>query len=110
VLMLVLSIVLLGSLTDKRNKTKIMYIDLGAGCIATVWYEGLRRPVAFSGNELLYDWLHWSRRRIANMQSRSVRVDRVRRSRRSSKLYRIRKRRFEHAINTMVKTIPMIVY
>jgi len=43
------------SLTNNKSN-KIMYIDLGVRCIATVWYEGLRRPVAFSGNELLYDW------------------------------------------------------
>ncbi len=90
---------------NKTNKTnKIMYIDLGVRCIATVWYEGLKQPVAFSGNELLYDWWYWSRR-IAEIQSKLARINRVRRSRRLSKLYRIRKRRFKHAINTMVKTI-----
>jgi len=58
------------SLTNNNNNNKsnkIMYIDLGVRCLATVWYEGLKQPVAFSGNELLYDWLHWSSsRRIAN--------------------------------------------
>jgi len=39
------------------------------------------------------------------MQSRSARINRVRRSRRLCRLYKIRKRRFKHAINTMVKTI-----
>jgi len=41
------------SLTNNKTN-KIMYIDLGVRCLVTVWYEGLRRPVAFSGNELLY--------------------------------------------------------
>ena len=97
----IISIALLESL----NKTnKIMYIDLGVRCLATVWYEGLKQPVAFSGNELLYDWLHWTRR-TASMQSRSARINRVRRSRRLCRLYRIRKRRFKHAIDAMVKII-----
>jgi len=36
---------------------------------------------------------------------RSARINRVRRSRRLCRLYRIRKRRFKHAIDSMVKTI-----
>jgi len=94
------------SLTDKSNKTtKRLYIDLGVRCLATIWYEGLKQPVAFSGNELLADWWYWSSRRIAEEQSRLARVNNVKRSRMLSKLYRIRQRRFKHAINAMVKTI-----
>jgi putative transposase len=91
------------SLTDS-NETRRLYIDLGVRCLATVWYEGLKQPVAFSGNELLADWWYWSRR-IAEEQCRLARVNNANRSRRLSKLYRIRQRRFKHAINAMVKTI-----
>jgi putative transposase len=86
------------------NETKRLYIDLGVRCLATVWYEGLKQPIAFSGNELLYDWWYWSRR-IAEEQSRLAKINNANRSRRLSKLYRIRQRRFKHAINAMVKTI-----
>jgi putative transposase len=93
---------------ESLNKSnKIMYIDLGVRCVATVWYEGLKQPIAFSGNELLADWWYWSRR-IANIQSRLARINKVRKSRRLSKLYRIRQRRFKHAINAMVKTIGSV--
>ena len=94
------------SLIDDSNKTtKRLYIDLGVRCLATVWYEGLKQPIAFSGRRLLADWWYWSSRRIAEEQSRLVKVNNVKRSRRLSKLYRIRQRRFKHAINAMVKMI-----
>jgi putative transposase len=93
------------SLIDDSNKTtKRLYIDLGVVNIATVWYEGLKQPIAFSGNELLADWWYWSRR-ITEEQSRLAKINNVKRSRRLSKLYRIRQRRFKHAINAMAKTI-----
>jgi putative transposase len=94
------------SLTNKSNKTtRRLYIDLGVRCLATVWYEGLKQPIAFSGNELLADWWYWSSRRIAEEQCRLARVNNANRSRRLSKLYRIRQRRFKHAVNAMVKMI-----
>jgi putative transposase len=92
------------SLTNKSNKTKRLYIDLGVVNIATVWYEGLKQPVAFSGRRLLADWWYWSRR-ISEEQSRLAKINNANRSRRLSKLYRIRQRRFKHAINAMVKMI-----
>jgi putative transposase len=93
------------SLIDDSNKTtKRLYIDLGVVNIATVWYEGLKQPVAFSGRRLLADWWYWSRR-ISEEQSRLAKINNANRSRRLSKLYRIRQRRFKHAINAMVKTI-----
>jgi putative transposase len=93
------------SLTNKSNKTtRRLYIDLGVVNIATVWYEGLKQPVAFSGRRLLADWWYWSRR-ISEEQSRLAKINNANRSRRLSKLYRIRQRRFKHAINAMVKMI-----
>ena len=94
------------SLTDESNKTtKRLYIDLGVRCLATVWYEGLKQPIAFSGNELLADWWYWSSSRISEEQSRLAKINNANRSRRLSKLYRIRQRRFKHAINAMAKMI-----
>jgi putative transposase len=93
------------SLTNKSNKTtKRLYIDLGVVNIATVWYEGLKQPIAFNGRRLLADWWYWSSR-ISEEQSRLVKINNANRSRRLSKLYRIRQRRFKHAINAMAKTI-----
>jgi len=93
------------SLTNKSNKTtRRLYIDLGVVNIATVWYEGLKQPIAFNGRRLLADWWYWSRR-ITEEQSRLAKINNVKRSRRLSKLYRIRQRRFKHAINAMAKTI-----
>jgi putative transposase len=93
------------SLTDDSNKTtKRLYIDLGVVNIATVWYEGLKQPIAFNGRRLLADWWYWSRR-ITEEQSRLAKINNANRSRRLSKLYRIRQRRFKHAINAMAKTI-----
>jgi putative transposase len=93
------------SLTDSNKTTRRLYIDLGVRCLATIWYERLKQPIAFSGNELLYDWWYWSSRRIAEEQIRLARINNANRSRRLSKLYRIRQRRFRHAINAMVKMI-----
>jgi putative transposase len=93
------------SLTDDSNKTtRRLYIDLGVVNIATVWYEGLKQPIAFNGRRLLADWWYWSSR-ISEEQSRLVKINNANRSRRLSKLYRIRQRRFKHAINAMAKTI-----
>jgi putative transposase len=88
----------------KRGGGKPLYIDLGVRCLATVRVEGWKQAVAFSGNQLLHDWWHWTRR-IAKEQSRLARINKARTSRKLRKLYRIRQRRFRHAVNAMVKTI-----
>jgi len=35
---------------------KPLYVDLGVRCLAAVWHEGLKQPIAFRGGELLEDW------------------------------------------------------
>ena len=87
-----------------RGGSKPIYIDLGVINLATVWFEGLRQPIAFSGRTVLSDWWYWTRR-IAKEQSRLAEVNGVKASRKLKKLYRIRQRRFRHAVNTMIKTI-----
>jgi len=87
-----------------KGGTKPLYIDLGARCLSTVWAEGWKQPVAFSGNELLCDWWYWNGK-IAEEQSRLAKVNRAKTSRKLRKLYRIRQRRFRHAVNAMIKTI-----
>jgi len=87
-----------------KGGNKPLYIDLGVINLATMWFEGLRQPVAFSGRVVLSDWWYWTRR-IAREQSKLARLNRAKTSRRLWKLYRIRQRRFRHAINAMIKTI-----
>jgi len=81
-----------------RGGNKPLYIDLGVINLATVWSEGLRQPMVFSGRDVLADWWYWTRK-ISREQSRLAKVNRARTSR------RLRKRRFRHAVNAMVKTI-----
>ena len=82
---------------------KSLYMDLGVINLATVWSEGLRQPIAYSGRSLLADWWYWTKR-IAEEQSKLAKVNSAT-SRGLRKLYRIRQRRFRHAVNAMVKAI-----
>jgi len=52
----------------------------------------------------LHDWWHWTRR-IAKEQSRLARINKAKTSRKLRKLYRVRQRRFRHAVNAIIKTI-----
>jgi len=83
---------------------KLLHIDLGVVNLATVWFEGLKQPIAFSGRAVLADWWYWTRR-IAKEQSRLARINKAKASRRLRRLFRIRQRRFRHAVNAMIKTI-----
>ena len=87
-----------------RGGNKPLYIDLGVINLATVWYEGLRQPISFSGRTVLSDWWYWTRQ-ISEEQSRLARTNSTRTSRKLRKLYRIRQKRFRHAVNAMIKTI-----
>jgi len=88
----------------KRGGSKPLYIDLGVINLATVWFEGLKQPIAFSGRAVLADWWYWTKK-IAKEQSRLATVNKTRTSKRLRRLFRIRKRRFRHAVNAMVKAI-----
>jgi len=88
----------------KRGGSKPLYIDLGVRCLATIWHEGMKQPIAFRGGELLWDWWYWAKK-IAREQSRVAKINKARTSRRIRKMYRIGKRRFRHAVNTMIKMI-----
>jgi putative transposase len=93
----------------KRGGSKPLYIDIGVKNLATVWYNGLRQPIAFSGGAVLSDWWYWTRK-IAGEQGRLARVNGARTSKKLRRLYRTRQRRFRHAVNTMVKTIVEEAY
>jgi len=87
-----------------RGGNKPLYIDLGVVNLATVWFDGLKQPIAFPGRTVLSDWWYWTRK-IVKEQSRIARVNGAKTSRKLRKLYRIRQRRFRHAVNTMIKII-----
>ena len=87
-----------------KGGNKPLYIDLGVINLTAIWFEGLKQPVAFSGRNLLADWWYWTKK-IAREQSRIARINRDRTSRRIRKMYRIRQRRFRHAVNAMIKWI-----
>ena len=76
-------------------------MDLGVVNILTAWIEGERQPIAFSGRGLLSDWWYWSKR-IAKHQSQLKRVNGKNSSKRLRKLFRKRKLRFRHAVNTII--------
>jgi len=88
----------------KQGGNKPLYIDLGVRCLAALWAEGWKQPIAFSGNQLLYDWWYWTKR-IAREQSKLAKVNKAKTSKRLKKMYRIRQRRLRHAVNSMIKTI-----
>jgi putative transposase len=87
-----------------KGGSKPLYIDLGIVNLATLWFEGLRQPITFSGRALLADWWYWTRQ-IAKEESRLARGNKAKTSKRLRKLYRIRQRRFRHAVNAMIKQI-----
>jgi putative transposase len=60
----------------KRGGSKPLYIDIGVKNLATVWYDGLRQPIAFSGGAVLSDWRYWNRK-IAGEKSRLARVEKL---------------------------------
>jgi putative transposase len=86
---------------NQVKSNKRAYADLGVVNIITAWIEGEKQAIAFSGRQLLADWWYWTRK-IARYQSRLKRVNGRNTSKRLRKMYRIRQRRFRHAINTIV--------
>ena len=93
----------------KPKGSKTCYIDLGVINLATIWLNGWNQPIAYSGRNLLAEWWYWNRR-IAECQSRLKEVNNRHKSKRLSRFYRIRQRRFRQAINTMVRTIVRDLY
>ncbi len=88
----------------RRGGNKPLYIDLGVVNLATTWCEDMRQPISFSGRAVLADWWYWTKK-IAEEQRRLAKINSARTSRKLKKLYRIRQRRFRHAVNAMVKMI-----
>jgi putative transposase len=92
-----------------KGGNKPLYIDLGVVNLATVWFEGLKQPISFSGRTVLSDWWYWTRK-IAKEQSRLAKMNKVKTSKKLRRLYKMRHRRFRHAVNAMIKTIVEDAY
>jgi len=43
-------------LEEPQKSGKPLYLDLGVMCLAVVWSEGWKQPIAFSRGYLLSDW------------------------------------------------------
>ena len=82
----------------KGNKRA--YIDLGILNLITGWIEGEERPVIYSGRSILSDWWYWTEQ-IARCQEELDKIGR-KSSKRLRALYRKRKKRFRHVVNTII--------
>jgi len=89
--------------------SKTCYIDMGVRNLATVWLTEWRQPIAYQSGRLLVDWWYWTNR-IARHQQRLVAVNGRKKSKQLSRLYRVRKRRFRHAVSTFARQLVKDLY
>jgi len=82
---------------------------MGVRNLATVWLPEWRQPVAYQSGRLLADWWYWTNR-IARHQQRLLTVNEHKKSKQLSKLYRIRKRRFRHAVAAFARQFIKDIY
>ena len=94
---------------EEVESAKRAYADLGVVNIITAWIERERQCIAFSGKQPLSDWWYWSRK-ISKYQSQLKRVNGRNTSKRLRKLYRMRQRRFRHAVNTIIYRFVKLCY
>ncbi|MFO7966483.1 MAG: transposase [Archaeoglobaceae archaeon] len=80
---------------DKRA-----YIDLGVRVPIMAEVDGV--VWGYSGNSLLSDWWYWTNK-ISECHSEIKRVNGKSKSKRLSKLYRMRRKRFRYQVNCIVK-------
>lgn len=80
---------------------KYAYVDLGVKYLITAKIEDIKKPIAYSGSPLLSDWWYWNHR-IQKHQSELEKVNGKKMSKRMSRLFRKRKRRFRHKVNTII--------
>jgi putative transposase len=77
-------------------------VDIGVCNLVALAIEGVPRKSIWSGRAVLSDWRYWTKR-IADKQSGLKQTNGKNRSRELSRLYRVRKRRLDHAINAMLR-------
>jgi putative transposase len=89
--------------------SKTCYIDMGVRNLATVWLTEWRQPIAYQSGRLLADWWYWTNR-IARHQQRLISVNGRKKSKQLSRLYRVRKNRFRHAVATFARQLVRDLY
>ncbi len=89
--------------------SKTCYIDMGVRNLATVWLTEWRQPIAYQSGRLLADWWYWTNR-ITQRQARLAAVNGKKKSKQLSRLYRIRRRRFQHAVAAFVRHLVKDLY
>ena len=89
--------------------SKTCYIDMGVRNLATVWLTEWRQPIAYQSGRLLADWWYWTNR-IARHQQRLIAVNERKKSKQLSRLYRIRRNRFRHAVATFARQFIKEIY
>jgi putative transposase len=89
--------------------SKTCYIDMGVRNLATVWIPEWRQPVAYQSGRLLADWWYWTKR-MAQHQQRLLTVNGKKKSKQLARLYRIRKKRFRHAVATFARQLVKDLY
>jgi putative transposase len=95
--------------SQKPKGNKTAYVDLGVVNLATVYVDGWRQPLAYSGKALLNQW--WADcRHIGEHQSMLKRCNGRDYSERLSRMYLKRKRRFRHAVNAMVRQMVQKIH
>lgn len=82
------------------------YCDLGVRVLIMVEIDG--EIIGYDGNPLLSDWWYWTKK-IAEYQS-ELNENGKHTSKKLRKLYRKRKRRFRHAVSTIVKRFVGVYY
>jgi len=86
---------------------KRAYCDLGVRVLIMAEIEGML--IGYSGNSLLSDWWYWTKK-IAEHQSVLKETNDKHTSKQLRRLYRKRKRRFRHAVNTVVSRFVGLCY
>ena len=89
--------------------SKTCYIDMGVRNLATVWMPEWRQPIAYQSGRLLADWWYWTNR-IAQHQQRLYAMNERKKSKLLSALYRMRKRRFQHAVASFARQLIKDLY
>jgi putative transposase len=89
--------------------SKTCYIDMGVRNLATIWLPEWRQPVAYHSGRVLADWWYLTNR-IARHQQRLAAVNERKKSKQLARLYRIRKKRFRHAVATFARQLVRDLY
>lgn len=86
---------------QRRRKAAI---DIGQCNLIALAIEGAPCPLIWSGRQVLADWQYWTKR-IADYEGGLKWMNDKHSSLELSRLYRVRKKRFDHAIRAMVRQL-----